>query len=237
MSTYVYAITAADHPVALEHLQGVGRTPAELRTLATSALTAVVSDAPQDLRAKRRDLVAHQTVLERLMSDGAVLPMRFGLVSPDDQQVRDALEERREEYTERLGDLEGRLEFNLKVSRDEDDLLREIVSGSEEIRRLNALTREDPAAHDERVALGELVAREVRDREEAEADELVALLAPRAAGHVRGEPGDPYFLSVSFLVGRERAAAFSQAVDEEAQHRGEAYTLNLHGPLPPYSFV
>jgi hypothetical protein len=237
VSTYLYAITTAGHPADLHGLHGVGETPEPLRTLSTSALTAVVSDAPQDLRAKRRDLAAHQAVLERLMRDGAVLPMRFGLVSPDDDQVRQALRQQQDAYAERLGDLEGRVEFHLKAARDEDDLLREIVAGSEEIRRLNDLTREDPAAHDQRVALGELVAHEVAARKENDAQELLARLAPQAAGHVVGQPADPHFLSASFLVSRDHAADFGRAVDEEARRSGDACTLSLHGPLPPYSFV
>lgn len=237
MSTYLYAITSADHPVDLDGLDGVGRTPQPLRTLTTTALAAVVSDAPDGLRGKRRDLAAHQAVLERLMRDGAVLPMRFGLVSPDDAQVRDVLEQQRDAYAERLGDLDGCVEYHLKASREEADLLREIVGGSEEIRRLNDLTREEPAAHDERVALGELVAHEVSAREQSDAADLVARLASQAAGHVLGQPGEGCFLRTSFLVRRDEADSFARAVEEEAQHRGEAYTLNLHGPLPPYSFV
>lgn len=237
MSTYIYAITKAAHPMALEDLNGVGDPAGELRTLRTDALGAVVSEAPQELKAKRRDLVAHQNVLERLMRDGAALPMRFGLVGPDDQQVLDALEENREAYTERLTELDGCLEYHLKVSRDEDDLLREIVSESEEIRRLNAVTRQDPNAHDDKVTLGEMVSREVQQRQDAEAAALLTRLAPHARRHVLAEPTMSHFLNVSFLVGRGDAAALSQAVDAEAASHGEAYTLSLHGPLPPYSFV
>ncbi|OEV05774.1 GvpL/GvpF family gas vesicle protein [Streptomyces oceani] len=237
MSTYVYAITLADHPVDVANLPGVGDPPSLPRTLGTPRLTAVVSDAPEDLRAKRRDLLAHQHVLERLMADGAVLPMRFGLVSPDDQQVRAALEEHRDAYTERLGELTGCLEYNLKAARDEDDRLREIVADSAEIRRLNDLTRRDPNAHDQRVTLGELVSNEVRARRDREAEDLLARLAPEVAEHAVGDPGEAHFLNVSFLVSREQAASLTRRVDEEATRRGAAYTLNLNGPLPPYSFV
>lgn len=237
MPTYLYAITLADHPLDLEGLKGVGDPPAALRTVSDGALSAVVSDAPAELRAKRRDLLAHQGVLERLMRDGAALPMRFGLLGPDDRQVREAVQEHREAYAQRLRELDGCLEYHLKVSRDEEDLLREVVAESGEIRRLNDVTRREPSAHEERVALGELVAREVRAREESEAGELVCRLAPTAAGHSVGEPTKTHFLNVSFLVHRDRAASFARVVDEEAERRGEAYTLHLHGPLPPYSFV
>ncbi|MGH3310014.1 MAG: GvpL/GvpF family gas vesicle protein [Streptomyces sp.] len=237
MPTYIYAITAAGHPKSLDGLSGVGDPAGDLRTVTTKALSAVVSDAPEDLRAKRRDLAAHQGVLERLMADGAALPMRFGLMGPGDESVRTVLEENEEAYTARLTELEGCLEFNLKASREEEDLLREIVADSEEVRRLREVTRENPAAQEEKMRLGELVSQEVQSRENSEGAELVARLADGARRHSLGEPTKSHFLNVSFLVRRDDAAAFSDAVNQEAERRGDAYSLSLHGPLPPYSFV
>lgn len=237
MSTYIYAITAADHPRNLEGLKGVGDPAGELRTIATEKLSAVVSDAPEDLRAKRRDLAAHQAVLEALLADGATLPMRFGLVGPDDDSVESVLEENEGAYAERLSELDGCLEYNLKVSREEEDLLREIITDSEEISRLREVTQENPMAQEEKVRLGELVSQEVQARQEADGKALVAQLADVAQRQAVAEPTQTHFLNASFLVRRDEAAAFSQAVTEEAERRGDAYSLSLYGPLPPYSFV
>jgi hypothetical protein len=237
VSTYIYAITAADHPRNLQGLSGVGQPAGSLRTVGTNSLSAVVSDAPGDLRAKRRDLAAHQAVLEQLLTDGATLPMRFGLVGPDDSAVEAVLEENRDVYTGRFSELDGCLEYNLKAAREEDDLLREIVAGSEEIQRLREITKEHPEARSEKMRLGELVSGEVQALHEAEGRDLVERLSPGARRHAVAEPAQPHFLNASFLVRREDAAAFAQAVHEEAQRRGDAYSLDLHGPLPPYSFV
>ncbi|SCK52247.1 GvpL/GvpF family gas vesicle protein [Streptomyces sp. WMMB 322] len=237
MSTYIYAITAADHPQNLEGLNGVGEPAGTLRTVKSGSLGAVVSDAPGDLRAKRRDLAAHQAVLERLMADGATLPMRFGLVGPDDGAVETVLEENQDVYAERLSELDGCVEYNLKAGREEDDLLREIVAGSEEIQRLREVTRDRPEAQDEKIRLGELVSNEVQARHEAEGGELLQRLSGGAQRHTVAEPTQSHFLNASFLVRREDAADFAQAVHEEAERKGDAYSLNLHGPLPPYSFV
>ncbi|WP_405774401.1 GvpL/GvpF family gas vesicle protein [Streptomyces sp. NBC_00859] len=237
MSTYIYAITAADHPLRLDDAVGVGEPASELRVVRTKHLSAVVSDAPEDLRAKRRDLVAHQTVLEGLLADGAALPMRFGLVGPDDDQVHAVLEQQRENYAERLGEVDGCLEYNLKIARDEQDLLLEIVSESEEVRALNERTRRNPGQQGDMMALGELISNEVQAREERESKEIVARLTPAAVRVSLGEPTKSHFVNVSFLVKREESAAFSQAVHEEAEKRGDAYTVSLNGPLPPYSFV
>ncbi|MEV5483349.1 MULTISPECIES: GvpL/GvpF family gas vesicle protein [Streptomyces] len=237
MPTYVYAITDADHPLRLDGIEGVGDPAARLRTVRTEQLSAVVSDAPADLRAKRRDLVAHQSVQERLLSDGPALPMRFGLVGPDDDQVAAVLDEQRDAYAERLKEIAGCLEFNLKVARDEDDLLREIMAESAGVRRLNERTRRDPDAHRDRVALGELVSQEVRSRQDRMGAEMVDRLTPAAERTAVADPTKTHFLNVSFLVRREKTAAFSEAVQQEAEQRGVAYTFRLNGPLPPYSFV
>lgn len=237
MATYVYAITSTDHPLKLDGLSGVGDPAGELRIVRTKALSAVVSEAPEDLRAKRRDLAAHQSVLETLMADGATLPMRFGLVGPDDDSVVTVLEENEEAYTQRLSELDGCLEYNLKASREEDDLLREIISGSDDIRRLREFTREHPDAQEEKMRLGELVTSEVQSRHAADGKDLLERLSGKAQRHTTADSTQQHFLNASFLVRRDDAAAFSQAVDEEAQRRGEAYSLSLYGPLPPYSFV
>jgi hypothetical protein len=252
VGTYVYAITTADHPLHLEGLHGVGEPAASLRTVGTGTLSAVISDAPENLRAKRRDLAAHQAVLERLMVDGPVLPMRFGLVGSDDESVTAALVEHRDAYTERLARVDGCVEFNLKVSRAEDDLLREIVQEAEqpeqadgtgdfaeaaEVRRLRRVTRDDPGAQREKVRLGELISSEVRLRQEREGAELVSRLADGTVDQSLAEPTSAHFLNVSFLVRRADAPSFTEAVQEETERHGDAYSLDLHGPLPPYSFV
>ncbi|WP_328545884.1 GvpL/GvpF family gas vesicle protein [Streptomyces platensis] len=237
MGTYLYAITAAGHPLRLTGLNGVGDPAAELRTVTTKDLCAVVSDAPPELRAKRRDVAAHQGVQERLLADGAALPMRFGLVGTDDAQVAAVLEQDRDSYLQRLSEVDGRHEYHLKVERDEDDLLREIMRESAEVRQLNDRTRQNPGAYDDKVALGELISQEVQARQERARADIVARLAPAAVRTADVEPTKRHFLNVSFLVEREKAAAFSEAVHEEAGQRGDTYTFSLHGPLPPYSFV
>ncbi|MER6119492.1 GvpL/GvpF family gas vesicle protein [Streptomyces sp. A0642] len=236
MSTYIYAITAADHPLPLNGLHGVGEPPSALRTVRTGRLAAVVSDAPPGLRAKRRDVMAHQSVLETLMAGGATLPMRFGLVGPGDEEVTAVLDREADTYAERLAELDGRVEYNLKAGRDEDDLLREIMAECDGIRQLNERARAE-GRHDDRVALGEAVAQEVAARHRKEAEEVAGRLAPVVTGCSQADPAPQHFLNLSFLVPRAETETFVAAVRREADQRGDAYEFTLTGPLPPYSFV
>ncbi|WP_030273743.1 GvpL/GvpF family gas vesicle protein [Streptomyces sp. NRRL B-24484] len=236
MPVYVYAITADTHPARLQRLTGVGSPPEELRALTGSGLRAVVSHAPEGLRARRRDLVAHQEVLERLMSEGPVLPLRFGAVATDDQEVLGILHEQVHAYRERLSALDGCTEYLVKASYDEDALLRQILRDSAEARRLNEETRQSPDPQP-KIRLGELVAAGIEARTRSAAVELLDELSPAAREVRENDPAGNDFVSGSFLVEADRQEDFRAAAAELAERWGEDCTVRVHGPLPPYSFV
>jgi hypothetical protein len=237
MQLYVYAITRSDHPLRLDGLRPVGGGPGALRTVTRGDVAAVVSPAPPDLRPRRRDLASHQELQERLMGDGAVLPMRFGLLAPDDGALRAALEHKSEEYRRKLDGLHGTTEFNVKAARSQDDLLREVLAESEQARRLNERTRDGNGTYDDRIALGQLIAREVEARHRQVAEQVITELSELVRCQVVTAPGKDDFLNVSFLVERARAREFAEAGQRLAQSYGEAYHFRIRGPLPPYSFV
>jgi len=237
MAVYVYSIISKAHPANLEGLHGVGKPPGVLRTVTAGALSAVVSDAPEDLRARRRDILAHQEVQERLMADGSVLPLQFGLTAPDDETVRATLEERAEDYRARLQALEGCAEYHLKVSWEEDALLRRILTESEEAARLNKQIREGAGTPDMPLALGELVNREVEARQRALGAGIVEALRPFAREDDSTPPTGQDFLSVSFLVEEGQEEMFLATQLSLANQLGDECDCRLRGPLPPYSFV
>ncbi|MEU4089851.1 GvpL/GvpF family gas vesicle protein [Streptomyces aureus] len=236
MAVYVYSITFKDHPLRLDGLEGVGADPSPLRTVTAGPLCAVVSEAPEELRPKRRDIGRHQDIQQRLLTDGTVLPLRFGYTAPDEDAVRDVLERRGDEYAERLRRVEDCVEYNLKASQDEDSLLREILTDSETARELNDAIRDGSAPPDAPLRLGELVAGEVRARQEALASGVIEALRPFAREIDSSPPADPDFLSVSFLVSGEQDELFLATELSLAHQMGEGFTFRLNGPLPPYSF-
>ncbi|MCQ4044245.1 GvpL/GvpF family gas vesicle protein [Streptantibioticus rubrisoli] len=237
MSVYVYAITKDSHPLDLNGVKGVGESPAELRTVHSGSLCAVVSEAPEELSVSRRDLEAHHGVLGHLWADGTILPLSFGFVAQDEDAVRTVLEERAEQFSQRLEEFTGRAEFNIKGLYDQDALLRAILETSEQARALNEATREGGGTYEDRLALGELVAQEVQTRQDAIAAEVLTALRPLAASEKVAEPSQQYFVNASFLVDSERADEFTRTAQELAERYGKDVELRLRGPLPPYSFA
>ncbi|MFG3320091.1 GvpL/GvpF family gas vesicle protein [Streptomyces sp. NPDC048171] len=237
MSTYVYGITAATHPALPEDTGGVGDPPREIRILKQGGLAAVVSDAPEGLRPKRRELLAHQTVLSEIGAEGCVLPMRFGSVAPDDSAVTGVLAERAEHYEERLRALDGRVEYNIKATHDEEAVLHQVMAQHPEIRALADANRQaGGGSYENKIQLGEMVAAAVKGKEAEDATVLERALEPGADAVSVGPESTGWLANVSFLVKRDSAEEFLAAV-ERARRDLPHLEVRVNGPLPPYSFV
>ncbi|MFD5452728.1 MULTISPECIES: GvpL/GvpF family gas vesicle protein [unclassified Streptomyces] len=237
MSTYVYGITAGSHPALPEGLTGVGAPPREVRILKEGDLAAVVSDAPEDLRPKRRELLAHQNVLSEAGAAGCVLPMRFGSVAPDDNAVTGVLAERAEHYQERLRALDDRVEYNIKANHVEEAVLHHVMADNPEIRALAESNRQSGGgSYEDKIRLGEMVAAAVKDKESEDGTALERALQPAADAVSVGPESTGWLANVSFLVKRESAEEFLAAV-ERARREMPHLEVRVNGPLPPYSFV
>ncbi|MBD9721845.1 GvpL/GvpF family gas vesicle protein [Streptomyces caniscabiei] len=237
MSTYVYGITAGSHPGLPEGMGGVGDPARPVRILKEGELAAIVSEAPEGLRPKRKDLLAHQNVLSEAGAGGPLLPMRFGSVAPDDASVTGVLAERADHYRERLGALDGKVEYNVKASHDEEAVLHRVMGENPELRAMTEANRQaGGGTYEDRLRLGEMVVAAVQAREADDAAELQRALEPAAEAVSAGPESTGWLANLSFLVDRQSAAVFLDAV-EEVRKSHPHIEVRVNGPLPPYSFV
>jgi hypothetical protein len=187
---------------------------------------------------RRRELLAHSATVETLWSQGPVLPMRFGVVAPDEDALRrDVLDDPDGRLTERLEALADAAEVSVKVWHDEPTVLREVVTENRDIAALRARTQRSGAGYGDQVRLGELVASAVEAKAARDADRLLAALTPLATASVPGPPVDGALLNASFLLVRAQTDAFLDAVDRLIADEGGRLTSRVTGPVPPYSFV
>lgn len=237
MSTYVYGITASSRTDLPKDLGGVGDPPRPVRVLKEGALAALVSDAPEGLRPKRKELLAHSTVLAEAGASGCVLPMRFGSVAPDDGTVTGVLAEREEHYKERLRALDGKVEYNVKATHAEEAVLHRVLAENPEIRAMTQANRQSGGGtYEERLRLGEMVVAAVQAQEAEDATDVQHTLEPVADAVSVGPESTGWLANVSFLVDRDSAETFMTAVEQ--LRKGHPHLdLRVNGPLPPYSFV
>ncbi|MEU5897518.1 MULTISPECIES: GvpL/GvpF family gas vesicle protein [Streptomyces] len=237
MTTYVYGIASSSHPALPDGMEGIGRPACPVRILKNGDLAAIVSDAPEDLKPKRRDLLAHQNVLSEAGAAGSVLPMRFGSLAPDDETVVSVLGERAGHYEERLRTLDGKVEYNVKATHHEEAVLHQVLAENPELRAMvEANQRAGGGTHEQKLQLGEAITNGVRAREQSDAVEVRRALEPAAEAVGDGPEGTGWLANISFLVDRKTAEGFLSAV-EELRATQPHLDLRVHGPLPPYSFV
>ncbi|WP_211244208.1 GvpL/GvpF family gas vesicle protein [Actinospica robiniae] len=234
MRLYVYGVTTAAEGAVPAGLSGVGGASAPVRLLPAGPIAAVVSPAPALVRARRRDVMAHQEVLTRLSRTAPLLPATFGLIAEDEPSLRASLERDAEAKLAALERVRGRAEMNLKVAAVERGLA-ELVRGSEKLRRLRAEVERNPD-YTARIRLGEAVADGLRQRAELVAEEARRLLFDLVEDAVPGPEADGYVANISFLVDLGQLDAVSEAVERLAAEAASHAELRLTGPLPCYSF-
>lgn len=114
-----------------------------MRLLPVEDLAVVVSATYPGLRARRRDLMAHQNLLLALAAAGPVLPMRFGMVAPDEATVLAGVAARRGEHAAVLERLDSRVEMNVKIMPVQDDLAA-LIRADPVVQRVREETRRRP---------------------------------------------------------------------------------------------
>ncbi|WP_369205877.1 GvpL/GvpF family gas vesicle protein [Streptomyces sp. PU-14G] len=231
---YVYGIVHADRALP-PSTRGVGRPQARVRLLPVGELAALVSDVPPDLRARRRDLMAHQELLTALGAEAPVLPMRFGMVAEDATAVERAVRAAAPTHLAALRRLDRRTEMNLKAM-PVQSAVEALVRDDAGVRRLAEDVRRRPS-YEGNVRLGQAVAEGLARRATEAADEALRELVRLADEVVRGPEVPGYVLNASFLVPQARSERFRAAVEHFATAHRERVELRLTGPLPCYSFV
>ncbi|MEU2583511.1 GvpL/GvpF family gas vesicle protein [Streptomyces avermitilis] len=231
---YVYAIIRAGRPLPTG-AGGVGSPAAPVRTVRQGRLAAVVSEAPPKLRARRRDLLAHQELLLRLSAEGPVLPMRFGMVAPDEETVRGRLAADEADHIAALERLSDGVEINVKAL-PAQNALADLVAEDKKVRRLRDEARRRPG-YEASLRLGEAVAAALQSRAAAAGRRILRELTPLARAVAPGPDVQGCVLNVSFLVGRGDSNDFHRVAERFADKHRTHVELRLAGPLPCYSFV
>lgn len=242
-ASYIYGIVPAGVRIP-DELDAIpyGDNDGELGLVTEGRLAAVVSDVAADRAlGTRRDLMAHEAVLNAIAQETAVLPMRFGAVVTDDDAVAEELLAPHQDYFVRaLEELEGHQEFRLRGDYDQDVVLTRMLETDprlEQMREKIAGVDEDASYYD-RIRLGEAISQAMDKLREDDAQACVDALAKYAvATEVKEVGGENGAVHLAFLVHRDQREAFEQAVDEIGEAWAGRIELRLIGPTAAFDFL
>ena len=183
---------------------------------------------------------AHHRVVEAVAETVPTAPVRLATVYRSEDQVRDLLERRHDDFTEVLSHVAGRREWGVKA----------YVRPRRRRTRRPAGTGAEGAAETARPGTAYLKRRQanLRNREQrwrqatARAEHIHAALSAVAVASRLHRPQDPQLsgrdewmvLNGAYLVDEGRGEEFAAALDAL---RGQDVDLELTGPWAPYSFI
>ncbi len=234
---YVYGVALAD--LRLPRCRGIGGGKVSL--LADGPLAAVVGDVEPPVIAGKDELSAHARVLQSVLERGPVLPMRFGMMVPDEQGVRDELlGPFTVELLEQLHALEGSVELHLRASYEERALMSEVIAADPRIGELSAALRgqSSDATYYLRIELGQRVAEEAGRVAARDRDQILSELEPLCTAVSAGETQHELIAcDAAFLIERAAIDDFDHTVDELGRRNDGRLRFSYSGPHPPYNFV
>jgi hypothetical protein len=194
-----------------------GLAGAPLEALGEGGLVAVFTRHAQSIGDPSPEaLWSHEQVVERLMADRTVVPVRFGSTVAGEDALRRLLAERRESLTAAIARVRGRVELGLRVHHEEPVAGGDMSASGRDylLSRLQATRRAGDAA----AALHEP-------------------LAALASDSVRQPPGGAgELLRSAYLVDRRGVAGFCTRV-RRLQDAHPEIAMLCTGPWPPYSFA
>jgi hypothetical protein len=238
---YVYAVIACPEPREFR-TRGIGERGDLVYTINHGRLAAAVSDSPVvEYEPSRRNMMAHTKVLEEVMTEFDLLPLRFGTVAASAEAIEgQLLGARHDELASMLEGMRGRIELGLKAFWHEGAAFEEVVRENARIRKLrdSLQGRSLEESYYQRIQLGEevekaLTAIRVRD------EELILSRLRPFAHDIRTNKiiSDRMVLNAAFLVDRKDGPAVDEAVRQLDEECSSRLMFKYVGPVPPYNFV
>lgn len=200
---------------------------APLRVVPVNGLAAVCAPA-EDAEMSAETLWRHEEVVEELMADRDLLPVRYGTLLQNEGEVARAVEERRDELAAALERVRGAVEVSVRV-------LPTGAGAGTPVPRAAAGRAAVPGAAASGAEYLRLRARATASQART-AQALNEPLAALARASAEARPRPPELFRAAYLVERHAVEPFTAEVARlQAASRG--LSILCTGPWPPYSFT
>ena len=212
-------------------------------TISYENLSMVVSNHPlAKVVLEPRAVLAHEKVIEKIMEEyNSVLPIKFGTVARNADEIRNLLDRRYREFMDLLNYFENKIELNVKCQwKDMDDVFMKIGEEHQEIKILKEKIQQNNCESDtgKMVELGKRVEKELLKRNEDAGDAVLSALKKIAVDYkINNVSDEKMFLNTAFLLDSGREKEFDNIVDDLNEKYGNAVKFIYAGPFSPYNFV
>jgi len=260
---YIYCIIGTKQE---RNFGPIGMSGEEVLTIGYDDLSMIVSSHPMTkFVVNKENMLAHERVIEEVMKEfGSVLPVRFGTIASNADEIRNLLDRRYREFKNLLRDMDHKVELGVKgIWKDMDVIFKEVVDENKAIKMLKEKIQNDtsPVRDDKslngtskknihpvrksfsngvqtKMEVGKMVEQALVKKKEKEAGSVVDALRHTASDYKLNKPiSDGMFINAAFLVDRGREKEFDNIMDDLSDKYKDRIKFMYAGPLSPYNFV
>ncbi len=186
-----------------------------------------------------RCLLTHQVVIEQVMKDHAVLPVKFGTILTTSDEVHNLLAQGHSQLVEALDWVKDKVQLEVAATWDVRQVLREISNEEEILREKKAIvSRPVRQSMKGLIHLGQTVKASIDRRRDSYRERMLNLLMPLA---IDVQPNalisDEMVMNIAFLLDKSRQEEFDSRVKQLDNLFGNQINFRIIGPLPAYSFA
>ena len=238
---YVYCIIESNEGRNFGSI-GIGQRGDIVSTIGFNDISAVISSSPMtNYVINRENMTTHERVIEEVMKDYTVLPVRFCTIASSAEEIRTLLRRRHSEFKGLLRDMDNKVEMGLKALwKDVNQIFHEIAEKNQEVRKLKKKTREKAGRGNNtlKIDLGKAVKKALESKKADEARSVVNMFKRTAIDAKTNDVfGDSMFLNAAFLIDRTREKEFDFMVEDLVKKYEDRATFKYVGPIPPFNFV
>ncbi|MFH1415692.1 MAG: GvpL/GvpF family gas vesicle protein [Elusimicrobiota bacterium] len=221
---------------------GIGLRGDDVLTIGYMDLSVVVSNfLTEEISASNANMLAHERVIEEVMKEfDCVLPVRFGTIAANAEEVRDLLSRRYHEFKTLLKDIKHMVEFNVSGTwKSMGNVYKEIVKENNKIRELkenleNAAGKSIKA----KIETGKMVQSALKEKKTEAAREILDALKIAFLDYKLNDTrNDEMFMNAAFLIDKGREKEFDNIMDELAEKYKKNIKFMYTGAWPVFNFI
>ena len=239
---YIYCIIATSQERNFGPI-GIGNRGDEVSTIGYDDLSMVVSGHPMTkFVVNRENMLAHEKVNEEVMKEfDSVLPVRFGTIASNADELRNLLDRRYKEFKNLLRDMDHKIELGVKgIWKNMDVIFKEVVDENKAIKRTKEDIQNDKNKKNiqAKMEVGKMVEKELEKKREKEAERIVDVLRRTTLDYKLNKTiSDGMFINAAFLVDKGREKEFDNIMDDLNNEYKNRIKFMYAGPLPVFNFV
>lgn len=236
---YLYAFVRSEDIAAIQSEKWNGLFGEPIRTESIGPLAVVFSDiSVETIRPKRQLLSDHQRIVAEISKRWDMLPVAFGLIASDEDELRSIVSNNVEQLAEELDRVSGMVEMGLVIRWVPENVFQYLVSQHPDLQTARDELVDGQASREEMIELGRSFEAILRSERADHQSRISAALEGVCDSIDMQAPKDEHeIVRANCLIARDAEHAFGEAIEKAATSYSNDFSFAFNGPWPPYSFV